>query len=237
MDTGHWVAVAVAGLAAIVSVSATALAFAGVLPWPSLTILYGTSEIVWFGQALQIGVTLLLVVLAMSLPGIGRVLRLEATHRRFEIDMDDITKAYRAAHMADRAEIFGMQREFDAVRERYRYLKGQPGLNQIDAELLTVAAQMSQQTQELASVYSDEKVARARESLKQRHKDAETLQDRLQNAYASIREIRRMMDDVDIEESTVASQIARLREEMVDFENFRPEPTAGKGKVPHLKTV
>ncbi len=228
-------AMVLVGSAAAVSLVATILAFAGVLPWPAVSIAYGGAELAWFGQALQIGVTALLVLLAATFPAAHRVMRLETSHRRFEIGMDDITRAYRAAHMADRAEMFGMQREFDAVRERYKHLRELPELAEIDAELLTIAAQMSEQSRDLAETFSDEKVARARESLKQRLRDTETLQARIQSAHAAIREIRRLMDEVDIEESTVAAQMQRLREELAELDGFRPDP--GSGKVAHLKSV
>lgn len=237
VNAGHWVGVTLAGLAAFVSVTATTLAFAGLLPWPEIAMTYAGADVPWFGQAIQIGLTVFLVLFALSLPGIGRVLRLETSHRRFEIGMDDITRAYRAAHMADRAEMFGMQREFDAVRERYRYLQELPELSEMDAELLTIAAQMSEQSRDLAALYSDEKVARAKESLKQRLKDTETLQIRIQAAHAAIREIRRLTEEVDIEESTVASQMQRLREELAELDGFRPDPGPGKKKVAHLKSV
>lgn len=228
-------AMALVALAAAVSLIATILAFTGHLPWPAISVSYGTADLPWFGQALQIGVTALLVLLVATFPAAHRVMRLETSHRRFEIGMDDITRAYRAAHMADRAEMFGMHREFDAVRERYKHLRDLPELADIDAELLTVAAQMSEQSRELAQTFSDEKVARAKDSLKQRLRDTETLQTRIQGAHAAIREIRRLMDEVDIEESTVAAQMQRLREELAELDGFRPDP--GPGKVAHLKSV
>lgn len=226
-------------VAAFVSTLATIFAFAGLIPWPVVNASFGGAEIVWMGQALQIGLTALLVLIACILPSARRVMRLETTHRRFEVDMDDVTRAYRAAHMADRAEMFEMRREFDAVRERYRFLSEHPELGDMDAELLTIAAQMSEQSRDLAAEYSDEKVARAKDSLRQRLKDSEVLKNRIQGAFAAVREIRRMMEEVDVEESTVASQLQRLREELADFDGFLPDPKPGKGKnkVAHLKSV
>lgn len=234
---GQFTALAIAGLAAIVSVGATALAFAGVLPWPEISLAYAGQPVAWAGPVLQVGVTAILVTLALSLPSARRVLRLELSHRRFEIGMDDVTRAYRAAHMADRSEIFGMVREFDAVRERYQYLRHHPELAEIDAELLTMAAQMSEQSRQLAETFSDAKVARARESLLQRRKDADELQNRIQSAFTSIREIRRLIEDVDIEECAVAAQMQRLREELDTLDGFRPDPGPGKKKVAVLKSV
>lgn len=234
-EAGQLAAMAIFIVGTLAAVVATLLASAGLLPWPDISATWGGTEIAWAGQALQIGLTVFLVVLTLFLPGARRVQKLEASHRRFEIDMDDVTRAYRAAHMADRAEMFEMHREFDAVRERYQFLKSQPELAEMDAELLTMAAQMSEQTRELAEMYSDAKVARARESLIQRRADAEALGHRIQEAYADMRELKRMMDDVDLEESTVASQLRRLRDEVTELGALAPE--FARGGAPHLMTV
>ena len=237
VGVGQIAAMLVVGTAAAVGVAVTGLAFAGILPWLNIAVAYGTTDVAWSGKALQIGVTVLLVTLTVFLPSARRVLRLETSHRQFRIGMDDITRAYRAAHMADRTETFEMRREFDAVRERYQYLKDHPDLAEIDAELLTIAAQMSEQSRELAEMYSVTRIARARESLLQRRVDAEALHERIQVAHSGIREIRRLMEDVDVEESSVEAQIQRLREEVVELNIFGPDPKPGKPKAPHLKSV
>jgi predicted nucleic acid-binding Zn-ribbon protein len=160
---------------------------------------------------------------------------LEASHRDFAIGMDDITHAYQAAHLADRREAFSMQREFYAVRERYEYLKSHPDLPEIDGELLTIAAQMSQQSRDLARTFSQERVARAKESLEQRRKDAQELEERIQAANAASRELRREIEDVEFAESSAASQFMRLREELSELE----ARITGKGlrKGRHLRPV
>ena len=237
-EFGQMAAMIICGAAALAGIATTGLAFAGILPWPDLRLSYAGTDIPWAGQAAQIGLTVLLVMVALVLPSARRVLRLEASHRRFEIDMDDVTRAYRAAHLADRTQMFDMHREFDAVRERYHYLRSQPNLSEMDAELLTVAAQMSEQTREMAEMYSDEKVARARESLVQRHADAKALEGSIQKAHADMRELRRMMEDVDAEESAVASQLQQLRLAVAEMGVFRgPEFVAARGERPQLKTV
>ena len=50
------------------------LAFTGVLPWLHVNVTFGSDELVWFGQALQIGVTVLLLLLTVFLPSARRVL-------------------------------------------------------------------------------------------------------------------------------------------------------------------
>lgn len=203
------------GLALLV---ATGLAFAGVLPWLELPVAYGGAPIEWGGQAFQIGATVFFLLLAVYVPSNRHVMMLEASHRAFAISMDDITRAYTAAHLADRREVFRMEREFDAIRERFEFLRAHPDLPEIDGELLTIAAQMSEQSRDLANAFSEEKVSRARNSLVERRKDAEELEARIQAANAVSRELRRDLDDVEFAESSVASQMRRLREELFDLE-------------------
>lgn len=236
VNFGQLAAMAVLSGAALLGAATSGLAFAGILPWPQLAISYAGEAVPWAGMVLQLGLTALLIMVALFLPSARRVMRLEMSHRAFQIDMDDVTRAYRAAHMADRAETFQMRREFDAVRERYQFLKDHPDLAEMDAELLTIAAQMSEQTRELAEVYSDEKVTRARESLVQRHADAKGLDERIQQAFADARELKRLMEDVDAEESSVASQLDRLRGEVADLGVFGTDFVRSK-RVPHLASV
>lgn len=203
------------GLALLV---ASALAFAGVLPWLQLDVAYYGQPVDWAGQAFQIGVTALFLLLAIYVPTNRHVMMLEASHRDFALSMDDITRAYKAVHLADRRDTFRLEREFDAIRERFEYLRTHPDLPEIDGELLTIAAQMSEQSRELARTFSEEKVTRARASLIERRKDAEELETRIQTANAVSREIRRNLEDVEFAESSAASQMRRLREELLELE-------------------
>ena len=236
VTAGQFVAMGLIAAGAIAGIIAVMGAMVGLLPWLHVNVLFGTTEVAWFGAALQIGVTVLLLALTVFLPSAQRVLELETSHRRFEIDMDDVTRAYRAAHAADRAGAFRMQREFDAVRERFQHLRDDPALAEIDGELLTMAAQMSEQSRGLAEEFADERVARVKASLEQRREDALALRSRIEAAYAETRELRRLLEDVDMEESTAAAQIERLREELAEL-GVVPEGKDGKRKVRHLKTV
>ena len=233
---GQTVATVLISTSAAALLVATGLAFAGLLPWLVLPVSFGGVPVDWAGQAFQIGLTVLMLLLAAYVPTSRQVLMLEATHRDFAIGMDDVTRAYQAAHAADRKGMFEMQREFDAVRERFQHLKSHPDLPEIDAELLTIAAQMSQQSRELAQVFSDEKVARATESLHQRRRDADELQDRIQSAHAAIRDIRRQLDDVEVEEASVEAQLGRLREDFSALES-RIAGRHGKKNGRHLRPV
>lgn len=232
---GQIAAMFVFTLAGLALLCATGLAFAGVLPWLDLPVSYNGAPVPWAGAAAQVSLTALFLLLAVYVPTSRQVLMLEASHREFAVSMDDILSAYQAAHLADRKQAFSMQREFDAVRERFEYLKTHPDLPEIDAGLLTIAAQMSQQSRELAKTFSEENVERARESLKQRRRDAEELQERIQSANAASRELRREIEDVEYEEGSARSQLMRLREELSELE----ARIAGKGARTgrHLRPV
>jgi len=213
-------AMAMVGVAAlgISLLIVTLLSSAGVLPWLELPAGFGDTYVTWSGRAVQIGLTVLVLMLAIYVPSGRHVLRLEASHRDFRLGMDDITRAYEAAHASDRKGAFQLKREFDAVRERFEHLHHHPNLPEIDAELLTVAAQMSQQSRGLAEAFSEEKIARVTESLEQRRKDADELETRIQSAHATIRDVRRQLDEVEVEEASVAAQLGRLREDMAELE-------------------
>ena len=214
---------AILGLAALAAVLATGLALVGVLPFIDLTIGFGGKSITWAGMATQLGLTALLVTLAGIMPAAWRVMRLEATHRQFQIDMDDITRAYRAAHMADRAEMFDMQREFDSVRERYNFVRKQPDMDDINAELVTVAAQMSAQSRELAETFSDERLSATREALLNRRQEADALKGRLDAVRGDIAQLAKLQDSVQDDEAAVSSMLRELETQM-DAASDRPTP-------------
>lgn len=232
---GQIAAMLIFSLAGLALLIATGLAFAGVLPWLEIAVSYDGMPVAWAGQAAQIALTAFVLLLAVYVPTNRQVMMLEATHRDFAVSMDDITNAYQAVHLADRKAAFEMQREFDAVRERFEYLRTHPDLPEIDTELLTIAAQMSQQSRDLARSFSDDNVTRARESLRQRRKDAEELEDRIQTANAASRDLRRQIEDVEFAESSAAAQFMRLREELTELEARIVGKGARKGR--HLRPV
>lgn len=77
-------------LAAVGLVLATVAASFGLLPWPTLSIFFGTQAVAQAGIWMQIGVAFLLVVLLIYLPATVRVSRLERSHRSFAVGMDDV---------------------------------------------------------------------------------------------------------------------------------------------------
>ncbi len=204
-------AVAILGVVALAYTVACAL---GVAPWLTMSASFGEVTYANFGQWLQIGATALLLAMAFFLPTSARIAALEHSHRRFEMTMDDVARAYHLAHTADRAGLFSLSSEFDAVRERLAYLRDHPDLEQLEPQVLEVAAQMSQQARHLSDVYSDEKVARAKAFLQQRQEEVEAQQERIVEALHVTSQIRTWAQQVDVEESIVASQLSQLDEKL-----------------------
>lgn len=211
---GHGVSlflVACLGMTAVFYTLASALGFA---PWLVLPLTFGDVTYPLAGIWVQIGVTVAVAVWAFFLPTNARILALENSHRRFELSMEDVARAYHLCHTADRAGQFTMSSEFDQVRERLAYLRDHPDLDRLEGGVLEVAAQMSQQSRHLADVYSDEKVARAKAFLRQRQEEAEKQQARIVEALHHCQEIRTWAQQVDLEESIVASQLSQLDEKL-----------------------
>ena len=74
--------------------------------------------------------------------------------------MTDVSRAYGAVHAADRSDDFRLSNEFDSVRERPAYLRDHPDLSSLESSVLEVAAQMLHVSNELAEVYSNDRVTR-----------------------------------------------------------------------------
>ncbi len=207
-------AISLIGLIGLALLAFTIGSALGLLPWLEFEATFGDYTYLHAGQAVQIGVTALFVMLFCFIPSQVRILSLEKAHRDFRITMDDVALAYHRCHAADRAGVFTMSSEFDQVRERLAYLRDHPDLPELETDVLTVAAQMSQQARRLADVYSDEKVRRAKDFLAQRQHEAETQQARIVEALHVCREIRRWTHQVELEERVVASQLDRLDQQL-----------------------
>lgn len=208
----HFLAVVTLSAAAAAALTVTVLSAFGRLPWLELDASFGVIAMPWAGMALQIGLTALLVCLAFFIPANGRIMALERSHRRFQIGMEDVARAYHLCHTADRAGLFTLSSEFDAVRERLAYLRDHPDLANLEPEILTIAAQMSTEARHLAEIYSDAKVSRARDFLRQRQHEAEAAQERIVEALQICREIQTWTRQVEAEEGLVAKQLATLDE-------------------------
>ncbi|UWQ31435.1 DNA repair protein [Leisingera sp. M527] len=202
---------------ALAALAATGLSASGVWPWLSLQAGVGADIYPQAGMAAQITLTALAVMLAFFLPANGRILALETSHRRFSLQMEDVLQAYQLAHAADRAGIFTLASEFDAVKERLAFLRSHPDLAGLEPQVLEVASQMSQVSHELAETYSDAKISRARLFLQQRQEELETFKARLEDAQIVMHELRQWSRDVEIEESIAKSHLGRLRGELFEL--------------------
>ena len=223
MLIGNFVQMLAAGTlaaSALALLAVTALSAAGVLPWLELQVNFGT-PLPLAGIGVQIGTTLLLLVLASYIPASYRVAQLEMAHRNFEVGMDDVTRAYRAAHMADRAETFEIRREFDAVRQRYKFLKDQPDLKDIDDELLVIAAQMSETSRDLADRFSDRRIARVREGLERRAEDAQSLESQVRAIRNEKDKLTKMRGEAEVSESEFRRQVDALQDEFVSLTQLK----------------
>ena len=209
-------AIGVIALLAASALGATIGAALGLLPWLSVPAGFGeTPEDA--GRAVQIGATALLVALGFLLPSSTRVMRLEASHRRFAIGMEDVARAYHVAHADDRRGAFRMRSEFDAVRERLAHLREHPDLGSLEPDVLEVAAQMSAQSRHLAETYADDKLDRARRFLEQRQEEVERMRELIGKAHHAARAIRRLQESVELDESVVESERAKLQAELQEI--------------------
>lgn len=201
-------------VAALALLGATLMAAFGQWSWVTLSVMYQGAAIENAGMFAQIGLTVLAIGLCFFLPSNRRIMRLETSHRQFSIGMKDVAQAYAAVHAADRQQTFQLSSEFDAVRERLAYLRDHPDLSTLEPSLLEVAAQMSHISAELAQVYSDDKIGRARSFLAQRQEEITLFNSRLDQAKAISTEMKQWLHEVELEESVCAAQLDRLRAEM-----------------------
>jgi len=197
--------------------TATIMASLGFWAWIDLPLSYAGAPVENAGMYVQIAATVLAAGICFFLPANARIMQLENSHRRFSMSMDDVARAYGAVHAADRGRTFQLSSEFDAVRERLAYLRDHPDLSTLEPALLEVAAQMSHISRELAEVYSDEKIGRARDFLKQRQEEISQFNSRLDQAKSISTEMKHWLHEVEMEESVAAAQLARLSEEMSEI--------------------
>ena len=231
----QWLSLLLFALLAIGLVTATGLSFAGVWPWPDIEILWRGEPVPQAGQILQLALTVFAITLCFFMPANRRILALENTHRRFNIALEDIEKAYISAHAADRAGLFQAGHEFEDMKSRLTYLRDHPDFRDLEPELLEIAAQMSFASRELSERYSDARVARARSFLEQRQQELELFNQRIEHAKAINTEFKTWINRLDLEENVAAAQMDRLLDEL---EHVLPElstaPEEPKSKVAHL---
>jgi membrane protein implicated in regulation of membrane protease activity len=199
---------------AVLLVAACAAAGAGLIAWPDLALSYDGTALPKAGMWALIALTILFLLLCFYLPANARMARLEKSHRSFQMGMEDVARAYRMAHAADRAGVFALSAEFDSMRARMDHLRTHPDLSHLEPELLQTAAQMSYETRELARAYSDERVTRAKMFLKQRQEEVQSLTDRLNIARRVCDDLRRWSTDVDADERVAQVQLRRLEADL-----------------------
>jgi hypothetical protein len=220
------------GALIVIMVVVTLMSALGVLPWLQIDARLGTARIPGFGPAVQVLFTLFCVSLLSFLPSSARVLKLERAHRDFSLTLEDVERAYRAAHAQDRADAFTLSDEFSAVRERLAFLKKHPDLAHLEPEILEIAAQMSYLSRDLALVYSDEAVARAKSFLAQRQAEAGKHHDAIRAAAATAQELRLWLEDVEAEEREARRMITRLEGDLKEvLPRLGLRVDAGEGKV------
>jgi hypothetical protein len=203
----------IAGLAVAIT-GFTIASATGLVPWLTVPMTLGDVALPNAGLYIQITLCALLIGLAFTIPSALRIMQLERTHRDFNISMEDISAAYRASHAADRAGVFNMSREFDSVRARIKHLREHPNLGSLEAGILETAAQMSYESRDLASVYSDDKVERARTFLEQRQQESAEMLENIKHAKDIVDELTEWEANVDADEATVATQMDRLEKQL-----------------------
>ena len=202
---------------ALVLIGASLAAIFGLLPWPQIALFFGGAALPNAGIWLQLGLTPLVVLMTFYLPANIRMARLERSHRSFSVGMDDVAQAYRQAHAADRAGVFALSGEFESMRSRMERPRRHPDFQHLEPELLQLAAQMSLETRDLAQVYSDIKVARAKSVLQQRQEEVQHLTDRLAIVRRTCDELRRWIGDVQAEEMQAQKQMKRLEADLKEI--------------------
>ena len=222
----------VLALATLAAVVLTGAAFAGIVPWLDLPLSFGGEPVGNAGMWAQIGLTAILLTLVGFLPANARVRRLEVTNRDFQISMADVALAYDHVHRADRDGAFQLSREFDAMRDRIEWMRDHPELKGLEHDVLVTAAQMSVESQELAQVYSDEKVQRARSFLRQRQEEIEDYRQRIAMAQATAQEMKRWMQALSVEEGLAEKPLARLKADLAEITDAMA--LTGHDRVPNV---
>lgn len=239
--TARFLALSFIAALALASATTTLLAAVKVIPWLQITASWNGLALPWAGMALQIGVTLLTAALLFYLPAHARIMRLERSHRDFRLSMEDVAHAYRESHAADRRGLFSLSSEFDSIRERLRHLRDHPDLGMLEPEVLELAAQMSHSSRELARIYSDDKMARARTFLTQRQQEVEAFQENLALAQRTCDELKRWVQDVSVEEQVAEAQLDALERDLAallpalgyEMHQPAPRPDAKVVSLPH----
>ena len=195
----------------------TLMSLVGFIPWLQIAATLGGHPIPGLGPTVQILFTLFCASLLAFLPASARILKLEKSHRDFNLGLRDIERAYRAAHAEDREGIFTLSDQFEAVRERLAFLRKHPDLAHLEPEILETAAQMSFLSRDLALVYSDDAVARAKSFLAQRQEEITRHRENIAIAVNTAQDLKRWQEDLNADENEARRQIARLEADLMEL--------------------
>jgi hypothetical protein len=195
----------------------TVLDATGQLPWKHLTDPIDSYIVKDNGIILQISICLFLVLAALLLSTLSRLARLERLQKTSALSLPDIATAYRLSHAADRKGAFALVGEFDQMRLRMDHLRNHPDLQDLQDDLLMIAAQMSMQTRDLARIYSDENVNGATDFLHQRQLDVQALSDQLTIARTTCDELRACTTTIDADDDQIRQHIEQLEHELKDI--------------------
>lgn len=201
----------------VVVLGATLAAVLGFAPWLSFAASYGETVVPYAGMITQLFLAALAISLCFYLPSNRRILELEKSHRNFHISMEDIARAYLTAHKADKESLFSLSSEFDSVRERIMHLRDHPDLHTLEPSVLEVASQMSHEARNLAEVYSDEKVDRARTFLRQRQQEIESYREQVALAQQTCADLKRWSQQANVEDSVVSAQMQCLEADLAEI--------------------
>lgn len=196
---------------------ATLLSLVGVMPWMSLNLVTDSGDSIHVGVWVQSLGTAVLLGLCAFLPGVHHIQRLERSHRDFKLSMDDVAKAYQISHAADRNGAFALSTEFEDMRDRLDNMRRHPDLGHLEPEILELAAQMSHMTRDLALVYSETKVTRAKEFLRHRQQELDTFNENLSLALTVTQDLQRWQKDVEASELEANRQMDRLEKDLKEI--------------------
>jgi hypothetical protein len=192
------------------------LAWLEVVTWPAVNVMLTDGTVhnasVYMGAILS----LIGIVICALVPGSKRVLKLEQTHRDFHVAMNDVENAYKCAHVEDSKGAFKLPGEFEGVRERFEFLKSQSDLQDLEPEILLLAAQMSYQTRAVAKTFNTESVARAEDFLKQRRYELERGEAQIALALTVLGRVKSEAKALALDEQVQDSQISRIVAEIAE---------------------
>ncbi len=148
------------------------------------------------------------------LPGQRRVLELEILHREFALKQEDVVNALYIFFQEDRAGVFKLKEQHDAVMERVRFALQHSDLHAMDHEVLEAAAMVSTRLSGLAQHFSTEKVAAAWKSLDVAQQQSALLEQTITELQNSQPELRRLEQTLSLKAATQQSQLQMLTDKL-----------------------